>query len=839
MREEFDHIPKFDIKTIILRLWRYKWLLLTSVVICLIFTYFHNKFTPTIYQNSLQISIDLQEQRSTSGRNERFQSINISNEIRNLENELGKMNSFPLVKSTLTKLDYELSYHLMEKPFRFKFLKKLPYTVTKELFEDSPFRVKFYRSHDQIIDTKFFISFLTDSTFRMEVKANETKAYNYIDNKFTNSIKNLNIQGTYKFGEIIESEYYKFYIDRKDSTRTRMKSTGQYYFSFHHMDYLTLYYLNNLRISPTTPTSSLINISLTGTHYQKITQFLNQLAREYINKDLEEKNREAKSTIAFIENQISDVASSLSWTGSNLEKFRSQHRIVDLDFQGQNMYERLNELESQKASMLMQKKYYEEISDYIRKNKVSELMAPSSMNINDPNLNTLISRLTELNSDREAATSQSQRNLFEENLNKRIENLKNTVLENVNTNLKNIDISLKDMDYRINKLSGELSALPATELQYQAIKRRFELNDEIYTYLLTKRAEAQIAQASNFPAYEIVDPARNLDYKTISPKTRLNYMIALMAGLLIPVAMILVWDFFNTRIKSISDIEHITNLPVIGNIARSRSAGKPYGITKFNHSVVSESIRMLRTNLQILNGQVNQIFLITSSSSNEGKTFSAIHLAQGFSLLDKKTLLIGYDLRKPKLSKLLQLPNEKGMSTYLSGINKASEIIQNTQNPHLDVITEGPLAPNPTELIASEKTTSFFQYLRALYDFIIVDTSPIGIVPDSKIILKNSDINLLMVRQSQTKKNELINTLKSLKNGKSKNFYLVMNDYAPKHDQLNYLYKYYSSRTSSDKSQALYSLRWLKSCREIPGVIKASVKSIKERWKTKIKSRFK
>lgn len=771
-----------------------------TVFAALVFTYFYNRLSPTIYENSIQMLVDIQERSARGGRNERFQSIDLINETSNLENELGKMRSFPLIKTTLSKLNFEVSYHLQESPFKIKLLQNLPYRINREIYKESPIEINFYRSHDQIIEKKFFIKILSDSTYKLRLKGEDVPIYNYIDNKINQRIKKISLSDTYKFGEIVESEYFKFYIDLKNGYYPYNAShKNDLFFLFHHMDYLTLYYLNHLEIEPTSPTSSLINISITGTHYQKITEFLNQLAQVYINKDLETKNRQAISTIDFIESQISDIASSLNYTGSTLERFRSQHRIVDLDFQGQMMYETLNQLENNKASMLTQKKYYIQIRDYIQNNKVSELVAPSAMNISDPTLNNLISRLTELNTERVSSNTESAKNVYIEEVNNRIENLKNTILENVTTSLKNIDISLDDIDYRIDKISSDLSALPSTELQLQAIQRRFELNDEIYTYLLTKRAEAQIAQASSFPSYEIVDPARTLDYSVIAPRTKLNYMLALILGFMFPAASILLIDFFNTKVRSFSDIESITNIPIIGNIVHSKRDIKQIGIKDISYSLTSESIRTLRTHLQILDGQQNQIILITSSTSNEGKTFSSINLAKGYSHLKKKVILIGYDLRKPILGNLLNLPNEKGVSTFLADKSSAEEIIQTTENKYLDIITEGPLPPNPTELIASQKTSELISHLRSVYDYIIIDTSPIGIVPDSKLIMNYADINLIIVRQTKTRKNELINTLKNLNRSKISNFYIVLNDFSPKSEQYNYMYKYYSEKPSEKK----------------------------------------
>jgi capsular exopolysaccharide synthesis family protein len=794
MADHTKNNNKPDLKSIILRFWKFRWIFFTTILGCLILVYFYNKFAQTTYENSIQMLIDIDEGRIGRNPNDRFQSIDVINETSNLDNELGKMHSFPLIKNALTNLNFETSTYLLESPFENKILQKLPYRIKREIYKKTPIEVHFYRSHDQLLDTRFYITILSDDTYKLKIKGNKASTYNYIDNQIKKEIPEINQEGTYKFGEIVESEYFKFYIDLVNKEFSPKPNMEKLYFIFHHMDYLTLYYLDNLEIETSTPTSSLINLTISGNHHKKITEFLNQLAQVYINKDLENKNRQAISTINFIENQISDVASSLSFTGNTLEQFRSKNRIVDLNFQGQMLYETLNQLQSEKASMLTQKKYYYQIREYIRSNNVSELVAPSAMNINDPSLNNLISRIIELNSERVNIDSGTEKNVYKESINKRIENLKNTILENVNTSLKNVDISLEDINYRIEKLTNDLSALPATELQLQSLQRKFELNDEIYTYLLTKHAEAQIAQASNFPSYEVVDPARTLDVSVVKPRRNLNYALALLFGLLLPAGIIMLGDFFNTKIRTANDIENITNIPVVSNIVHSRRERVDTDLTAFSHSLTSESIRTLRTHLQILNGRSNQIILITSSTSNEGKTFSSINLAKAYALLKKRIVLIGYDLRKPVLAKILDFSNDKGVSSFLAGEHSAGEIIQKTQNPYLDIITEGPLSPNPTELIASQKTKELMNYLKVSYDYIIIDTPPIGIVPDSKLMTNIADINLLVVRQTKTRKNELINTLKNLNKDHVSNFYIVLNDFSPKTDQYSYMYRYYAHK---------------------------------------------
>ena len=788
---------RFDLKPILLKFWRFKWVILLSITIAVAFAFVHNKFSTTIYQNTAQLHIDVSQNNSYSRDNERIQTMRINNSVNSLETEIGKLNSFPLIKKALSRLNFEVSYHIAERPFELPLLKEIPYRVEREIYKDSPFKVEFYQSHKQLINLNFYITILSRKEFMLQTHGTHVPVYNYIDNKVERHIDTFHINKRFKFGEKIETDNYKFFVNLKNEdmnlSQYRSKSL---FFKFYHMDYLTLSYLNKMQLTPTGRNSSLVNVSITGSHSRKITDFINELAQVYINKDLDRKNRKAESTVDYIESQISDVSSSLRSAGNTLERYRSNNKIVDLDFQGQQMYETLSNLRDEKASIKVQQKYYQQIRDYIRNNKVSELTAPSSRNVSDPMLSNLIQRLADLNSERIEKSPNDSKNLYAKKLNDQIENLKSTILENVVRSLKNLDISLEEINYRIDKLSSDLSRLPERELRLQAMEREFELNDEIYTYLLEKRAEAQISRASNFPSYEIVDPARELKASVVAPSIRLNYLIALFIGALLPAAILLITDYFNSKIRSTDDLEQITNLPIVGSIFHLRKKAGELEIQSNPHSLTSESIRSIRTNLQLLNGNLSShVILVTSSRSHEGKTFSSINLAKGFSMLQKKTVLLGYDLRKPKLPGYFNLDDSKGLTTYLTNYHNLQDVIQNTDNQHLDVICEGPLPPNPVELIESSRSKELLNLLKQKYEYIVLDTSPIGVVPDSKLLMKLADTNLFVTRQNFTRKHMLINTLKNLQVSDLSNIYMVLNDFSPDKHQMGYMYKYYSEKS--------------------------------------------
>jgi tyrosine-protein kinase Etk/Wzc len=294
------------------------------------------------------------------------------------------------------------------------------------------------------------------------------------------------------------------------------------YFHLNNINTLTLQYQNSISTETTSETSTLIRITLSGNNMQRITDFLNNLTSAYLGKSLDKKNKTALSTIDFIDTQISDIADSLNFVESTLKNFRTSQGVMDLNFQGQQVFEQLNKLENEKAIIDVQKKYYQYLSTYLENNtEFTDIAAPSSMNVVDPLLSTLVTQLMNLNAERVSLMNNNanKQNLYLNDINIRIENVKKTIRETVKNTLNTLNISLNEINYRMNKASGEISQMPKTELQLRGIERKFKLNDAIYTFLLQKRSEAQIARASSMPDYEVIDPAVLAMARQTSPKS--------------------------------------------------------------------------------------------------------------------------------------------------------------------------------------------------------------------------------------------------------------------------------------------------------------------------------
>jgi capsular exopolysaccharide synthesis family protein len=331
--------------------------------------------------------------------------------------------------------------------------------------------------------------------------------------------------------------------------------------------------------------------------------------------------------------------------------------------------------------------------------------------------------------------------------------------------------------------------IPETERSLIGIQRSFKINNDIYTFLLQKRAESAIAKASNMPDSQIIDDARAMNTNPISPKKTSLYLISLIIGLIFPIVVIIIRKNIYDYVESKSDVSSISDIPIISSIPHSDHEVTSV-VNDFPKSDISEAFRGLRTKLKfILNNTNNNTLLITSSIPAEGKTFLAVNIAIGYAITNKKTIILGVDLRKPRLTKVFDSDSPFGVSTYLSGQSTIAESIMKTHIDNLDYFPAGPIPPNPSELIGNEKMGALIEQLKTNYEYIIIDSPPINIVSDAIQLFPLVDTILYVVRLNYTRKRFLddVNLLFTTK--KVKNIGLVINDDLM-NDRYGYRYKY-------------------------------------------------
>ena len=524
--------------------------------------------------------------------------------------------------------------------------------------------------------------------------------------------------------------------------------------------------MSGFSVSNISKQASVASIVMHGTDRQKIVDFVNTLMAEYVSRGLEKKNLVSENTIEFIDTELSTITESLKDAEGELKNFRTSNDLMNLDLQASQLYTNIQSLTRERAEMAVNVKIYKRLQDYIQVqiDDPENLAAPSTMGITDPLLNRMVDELVTLSQTKATQLlTQTEHHPQIVKLDEQIVTAKKTILETVNNLVLNAEMSLGEIDRRIAKAESESRMLPAKQQELITYQRNFDFNDETYKYLMQRRAEAQILRASNTPDNEILDEARLERTVLTKPRSMMNYLIALIIGFLIPALYLFLKDFFNVTVNNRKDVEKLTKFPIIGQVAKTDSKN-PLVVVNSPKAPIAESFRAIRTNIEYLTqGQSQSTILITGDTQGIGKTFNSINIACIYALYGKKTILLGFDLRKPKIYQDFGLTNNVGISSFLSNKEPLDNVIQTSSAlPSLDIISAGPIPPNPAELIASDKCTELFTELKKRYDYIVVDTPPLGLVTDAFLLMRHTDVNLFIVRQDVTNKNIFSSVIKDL-----------------------------------------------------------------------------
>ncbi|MGM0408796.1 MAG: polysaccharide biosynthesis tyrosine autokinase, partial [Bacteroidota bacterium] len=448
------------------------------------------------------------------------------------------------------------------------------------------------------------------------------------------------------------------------------------------------------------------------------------------------------------------------------------------------------DLQNQLAELMTQKRYYDYIKEYNSDNSDdTQIVPPSAMGVQDPQLNNLIEELSVAQAKKDNLIQNNQeRNPIVKRLDIQIKNLENTVSENIASAARRNEISINEMQNRIERIESEMSELPETQMQMGGIERNHNLNNSIYNYLLEKQAEAKITRASNLSDNVIIEPAHLAELKPVSPKKMQNYIIALLLGFAFPFSILLIKNALKPTISTQEDIENITNATVLGKVFHFSNRKEKNVFVSSPNDKTAETFRTLRTNLNFaMNGSSHKTILVTSCLSGEGKSFNALNIAASYAQMGKKTILLNFDLRNPQ-SIIKKIDNTTGLSLFLNEEVTLNEIIQKTEFKNLDVIHSGPVPPNPLDLMEKEMMTNLFDFLKKNYEYIIIDTPPLAQVSDALTLIRYSNLNLIVTRYNVTKKKLLRLVLSELKNKNINNVYIVLNDNKLVSEQMGYGY---------------------------------------------------
>ncbi len=553
--------------------------------------------------------------------------------------------------------------------------------------------------------------------------------------------------------------------------------------------------------------SSTITVRFKDLSSKRAVDFLDALSQSFLNHGVKRKNLIALNTIRFIESQLENVTDSLRYSESRLEEFQRIKGATNLDFQTQKAYELLDGLERDKAQLTIFLNYYDYLNGSITKNQeLNKLVVPSSMGITNEVLNKLVLDLIQFYSEKAEITVNSKKdNPMLGAVDYKIEELKKTILETINGLIYSTKISINDLDERILKYQSEVSKIPEKEKELLSFQRNFKLNDEIYTFLLTKRSELQIASASNFPENEVLDGASAVRATIVSPNKKMNFLMAIFFSILLPFIIIYLRSQLVDKFEESSQLEKL-GYPVIGELVHSESA-VPF-VVQENVSVFADSYRLLRTNIKFLiGGGESKVVLVTSTFAGEGKSYVSRNIAASFALAGHKTILVNGDLHKPEKSFLFKNNTVNGLSAYLSNNTDFEKLVQTSEIENLWLISAGLIPPNATELIDSPKMLELFGKLKERYEIIVIDSPPIGIVADSYILAQQSDLLLFIARYNFSRINGIERILTSIAQKDFKKVAIAANDLNTKYFGYgyygyNYGYGYHYGQSKKKESKS-------------------------------------
>lgn len=536
-------------------------------------------------------------------------------------------------------------------------------------------------------------------------------------------------------------------------------------------------YMGRLSVSVSNKQVSIIDLALDYPIQAKGEEILQTILQTYRENNLQDKNRIADSTIAFIDNRLLFVGQELGAVEGDIQSFRQAQQLADISVQSELLLQNSAEYVKQLAEVETQLSILDNLWQYLTDER-NERVVPNAVLPEDVVFNGLVERYNTLLLERDRRLlSATPDNPTVRNLDQQLANLRTDMLANLKNTQGRLETTKRELQRKTGQMDSEVRQVPATERQYLDLARQQQIKQELYVYLLQKREETAISKTANISNSRVIDPPK-AETSPFSPRRMRTLAIGLFMGLLIPAASIYLRNLLNTRIRNREDIQKQTSLPVVGEISHS-TAKETLVVTRNSRTAIAEQFRALRTNIGFYLGGVSKpTILLTSSMSGEGKSFVALNMAMIFAVSGKRVVVMEMDLRKPNLSVKLNIPNSFGFTNYVITSSQTTNSIIRPSGIHegLYIISSGPIPPNPAEMILSKRMEELMTFLKKEFDIIIIDAPPVGLVTDAQLLSPYADLSLYLVRPGVTHKRQMQIPNELHQSGKMKKITLVVND---------------------------------------------------------------
>ena len=550
-------------------------------------------------------------------------------------------------------------------------------------------------------------------------------------------------------------------------------------------------YAGSLSITPTSKATSVVTVSLKNSNTQRGKDYIDKLLEMYNINANNDKNEVAQRTAEFIDERIDIISKELGSTERDLENFKRSAGITDLTSEAQIALTGNAEYEKKRVENQTQINLVMDLKKYLQGSEYEVL--PANVGLQDAGVAGAIDRYNEMVAERKRLLRTStESNPAIVNLTTSIRAMRSNIQTTLDATLKGLEITKADLIREASRYSRRISDAPTQERQFVSIARQQEIKSGLYLMLLQKREENSIVLAAIANNAKIIDEAQ-ADSTPISPKRMTIYLAALVFGIGIPVGVIYLIGLTKFKIEGRADVEKLTSLPVVGDIPLADEKTGAIAVFENQNNLMSETFRNVRTNLQFMLENGKNVILVTSTVSGEGKSFISANLAISLSLLGKKVVIVGLDIRKPGLNKVFNLPKkEYGITQFLtnSTVNLMDLVHHSDINKNLYILPGGTVPPNPTELLARDGLEKAVEILRKNFDYVILDTAPVGMVTDTLLIGRVADLSVYVCRADYTRKTEftLINEL--AENNKLPNLCIVINGLDLQKKKYGYYYGY-------------------------------------------------
>ena len=764
-----------DLKYLLHKITTYWKLFLVSIIIALSAAKFKNGYEEKSY--SIGTTISIKDEQQTPGFSSSTNiAFNWGGESNNVETIKTRFKSRTHNEKVTKKLKFYIEY-LMEGPYRFN-----------DVYGSTPFTVQTETKNYQITNQLIGIQFLTNEKIKISVDFKDISARNlmeYDSNKSKKHAPNkILFEKTFDISEHIKTPFCDFNITKIGEADISKK----YYVRFNDVGSIAAKY-RSISIRNLKSGTSLLGLTLTGTNKARLVDYLNTSV-EILNKDHDlEKVTYAIKTKNYIDTLSKKEKVRLDILENKIAKFKDSADIYNIEAEGSRILDKILVIDEQKLNINRSFENIQSIRDYILSLDLTSrnIPVPSLPELNAPAATEKIGELTTLvilkNELEDAGITVNHPEMID--VKNRINLAKTIVINSLNSTEEKITKDLSYHNRRLYKFERELKKMPKLERKLLIYNRSYEASLSNYSSLQTQSYQAGRSIASNVSDIKVVDKAKDTGQGSSKPRTDFNYLVALMLSIIAPLFYIIIVQLLDDSIHDVEAIEKNYSIPVIGVIG-SNTTDTNLAVFENPKSTISESYRALRSNLKFLFTNDNSIktpnknktILITSSVSGEGKTMISINLATAFAMSGKKTIILGLDLRKPKIYEDFNLDNNVGVVNYLIGQKTIAEVTHKSHIPNLDVIVSGPIPPNPSELLITKRTSVLFSELKEEYDYVIIDTPPLGLVSDALDLLKFSDANIYVIRQDFSKRGMMKMVDDKYINGEIKNIGYILNDFS-------------------------------------------------------------